>query len=82
MTNTKDFKSRFIIGNRHFNLKDWEGEKMNMDDPSLEWLWWHQNACPYGWDFKYVSKLSENGVAGLILANGATSGGGEETKSP
>ena len=27
-----------------------------------------------------VSKLSQNGVAGFILANGALSGGGEEYK--
>jgi hypothetical protein len=27
-----------------------------------------------------VSKLSENGVAGFLLANGALSGGGEEIK--
>ena len=28
-----------------------------------------------------VSKLSDNGVAGFILANGALSGGSEEYKS-
>jgi type I restriction enzyme M protein len=34
----------------------------------------------YGWILNMVSKLSENGVAGFILANGALSGGGEEYK--
>jgi type I restriction enzyme M protein len=34
----------------------------------------------YAWILNMVSKLSENGVAGFILANGALSGGGEEYK--
>ncbi|MDR1182908.1 MAG: SAM-dependent methyltransferase, partial [Bacteroidales bacterium] len=34
----------------------------------------------YGWILNMVSKLSENGVAGFILANGALSGGGDEYK--
>jgi len=34
----------------------------------------------YGWILNMVSKLSDNGVAGFILANGALSGGGEEYK--
>jgi type I restriction enzyme M protein len=44
------------------------------------------NEIDYGfWGVKFaflnmVSKLSENGVAGFILANGALSGGGEEYK--
>jgi len=34
----------------------------------------------YGWILNMVSKLSDNGMAGFILANGALSGGGEEYK--
>jgi len=34
----------------------------------------------YAWILHMVSKLSENGVAGFILANGALSGGGDEYK--
>jgi type I restriction enzyme M protein len=34
----------------------------------------------YGWILNMVSKLSDNGVAGFILANGALSGGGDEYK--
>lgn len=34
----------------------------------------------YTWILNMVSKLSENGVAEFILANGALSGGGEEYK--
>ncbi len=34
----------------------------------------------YAWILNMVSKLSDHGVAGFILANGALSGGGEEYK--
>ena len=34
----------------------------------------------YGWILNIVAKLSDNGIAGFILANGALSGGGEEYK--
>lgn len=34
----------------------------------------------YAWILSMVSKLSENGVAGFVLANGALSGGGDEYK--
>ncbi len=34
----------------------------------------------YGWILNMVSKLSDDGVAGFILANGALSGGGDEYK--
>jgi type I restriction enzyme M protein len=34
----------------------------------------------YAWILNIVSKLSDNGVSGFILANGALSGGGEEYK--
>jgi type I restriction enzyme M protein len=52
-----------------------------MDDPR----WQGYDVPPksnanYGWILNMVSKLSENGVAGFILANGALSGGGEEYK--
>ena len=34
----------------------------------------------YGWILNIVSKLSDNGVAGFLLANGALSGSGDEYK--
>ncbi|MGZ9677516.1 N-6 DNA methylase [Flavobacterium sp. GNP001] len=34
----------------------------------------------YAWILNMVAKLSENGMAGFILANGALSGGGDEYK--
>ena len=77
----KDLKADYIMANPPFNLKDWRGEKELLDDP----LWRGYDVPPksnanYGWILNMVSKLSENGVAGFILANGALSGGGEEYK--
>jgi type I restriction enzyme M protein len=77
----KDLKADFIMANPPFNQKDWRAENELIDDPR-----WRGDDVPpksnanYGWILNMVSKLSENGVAGFILANGALSGGGEEYK--
>lgn len=77
----KDLKADYIMANPPFNQKDWRGENELLDDPR----WRGYDAPPksnanYGWILNMASKLSENGVAGFILANGALSGGGEEYK--
>ncbi len=77
----KDLKADYIMANPPFNQKDWRGDKELLDDPR-----WNGYDVPpksnanYAWILNMVSKLSENGVAGFILANGALSGGGEEYK--
>ena len=76
-----DLKADFIMANPPFNQKDWRAANELVDDPR-----WRGYEVPptsnanYGWILNMVSKLSENGVAGFILANGALSGGGEEYK--
>ncbi len=75
----KDLKADFIMANPPFNLKDWRAANELTDDPR----WKGYDVPPasnanYGWILHMVSKLSENGVAGFILANGALSGGGDE----
>ncbi len=77
----KDLKADFIMANPPFNQKDWRAENELLDDPR----WRGYDAPPrsnanYAWILNIVSKLSENGVAGFILANGALGGGGEEYK--
>ena len=76
-----DLKADFIMANPPFNQKDWRGKDQLTDDPR----WQGYDVPPksnanYGWILNMVSKLSDNGVAGFILANGALSGGGEEYK--
>lgn len=77
----KDLKADYIMANPPFNLKDWRGEQELLDDP--RWSGYDvppKSNANYGWILNMVSKLSENGVAGFILANGALAGGGEEYK--
>ncbi|MCB0734258.1 MAG: SAM-dependent DNA methyltransferase [Flavobacteriales bacterium] len=77
----KDLKADYIMANPPFNLKDWRGDNELLDDP--RWMGYDvppKSNANYGWILNMVSKLSENGVAGFILANGALSGGGEEYK--
>ena len=76
-----DLKADYIMANPPFNQKDWRGEDELMDDP--RWRGYDippKSNANYGWILNMVSKLSDNGVAGFILANGALSGGGEEYK--
>jgi type I restriction enzyme M protein len=72
-------KADFIMANPPFNQKDWRAENELLDD--TRWRGYDvppKSNANYGWILNMVSKLSENGVAGFILANGALSGGGTE----
>lgn len=76
-----DLKADYIMANPPFNQKDWRASDELIDDPR----WRGYDVPPtsnanYAWILNIASKLSENGVAGFILANGALSGGGEEYK--
>ena len=77
----KDLKADYIMANPPFNQKDWRASDELLDDPR-----WRSYDVPqtsnanYAWILNIVSKLSDNGVAGFILANGALSGGSEEYK--
>lgn len=72
-------KADFIMANPPFNQKDWRASDELVDDHR-----WDGYETPstsnanYAWILHMVSKLSENGVAGFILANGALSGDGTE----
>ncbi|HBN5964070.1 TPA: N-6 DNA methylase [Acinetobacter baumannii] len=74
-----DQKFDFIMANPPFNQKDWRGA----DELTNDARWEGYEVPPtgnanYGWILHMVSKLSQNGVAGFILANGALSGDGTE----
>ncbi len=77
----KDLKADYIMANPPFNQKDWRAENELKDDP--RWRGYDvppKSNANYAWILNMVSKLSDNGIAGFILANGALSGGGEEYK--
>ena len=75
----KELKADFIMANPPFNQKDWREENELTNDPR-----WQGYEVPpisnanYGWILNIVSKLSANGMAGFLLANGALSGDGTE----
>lgn len=75
----KDLKADFIMANPPFNQKAWRAESDLIDDPR----WEGYDVPPtsnanYGWILNIVSKLSQNGSAGFLLANGALSDSGTE----
>ncbi|WP_271252191.1 type I restriction-modification system subunit M [Pseudanabaena sp. Chao 1811] len=75
----RDLKADYIMANPPFNQKEWRGANELVDDP--RWLGYDvppTGNANYAWILNIVSKLSVNGVAGFILANGALSGGGTE----
>lgn len=77
----KDLKADYIMANPPFNQKEWRAENELTDDP--RWQGYEtppKSNANYAWILNMVAKLSENGVAGFILANGALSGGGDEYK--
>lgn len=77
----KDLKADYIMANPPFNQKSWREADELLDDPR-----WDGYEVPpasnanYAWILNMVSKMSGNGVAGFLLANGALSGGGDEYK--
>jgi len=70
----EDLKADFIMANPPFNLKAWRADTELTDDPR----WAGYDVPPtgnanYGWILHMISKLSERGVAGFVLANGSMS---------
>lgn len=77
----KDLKADYIMANPPFNQKEWRAPDELTDDAR-----WNGYEVPptsnanYGWILNIVSKMSQNGVAGFLLANGALSDDGTELK--
>jgi len=66
----KDLKADFIMANPPFNISDWSGEQLREDAR------WKFGVPPvgnanYAWLQHFISKLSNNGTAGIVLANGS-----------
>lgn len=75
-----DLKADFIMANPPFNQKQWRADNELVDDP--RWTGFEvppTGNANYAWIMHMISKLSENGTAGFVLANGSMSSntGGE-----
>ena len=74
----KDLKADYALENPPFNQKDWREANQLNDDPR-----WNGYPTPptsnanYGWLLNTLSKLGQNGVGVVLLANGALSAGTE-----
>lgn len=74
----KDLKADYSLENPPFNQKDWREANQLNDDPR-----WSGYPTPptsnanYGWLLNTLSKLGQNGVGVVLLANGALSAGAE-----
>lgn len=69
-----DLKADYIMANPPFNMKDWRAP----DELTKDSRWDGYETPPtgnanYAWILHMVSKLSANGVAGFVLANGSMS---------
>ncbi|SDZ37326.1 type I restriction enzyme M protein [Proteiniborus ethanoligenes] len=80
----KNLKADYILANPPFNISDWGGDRLRED------IRWEYGIPPvsnanYAWLQHMIHHLAPNGVAGVVLANGAlssnTSNEGEIRKS-
>ena len=76
-----DLKANYALMNPPFNQKDWRTENALLEDGR-----WNGYEVPpvsnanYAWILNMISKLSQNGVGALLLANGALGADGVEQK--
>lgn len=69
-----DLKADFIMANPPFNLKDWRNEAELTHDPRFAgYRTPPTGSANYAWILHMLSKLSETGTAGFVLANGSMS---------
>lgn len=73
-----DLKADYIIANPPFNISDWKGEQLR-DDKRWKYGIPPTGNANYAWLQHFIHKLSPNGTAAIVLANGSmnSNSGGE-----
>lgn len=66
----KDLKADFVMANPPFNLSDWGQEKL-LNDYRWKYGTPPKGNANYAWIEHMVSKLSQDGKAAIVLANGS-----------
>ena len=66
----KDLKADFVLANPPFNLSDWGADRLK-DDVRWKYGTPPKGNANYAWIEHMVSKLSQDGKAAIILANGS-----------
>lgn len=75
----KDLKADFVLANPPFNISDYGQEKL-LDDYRWKYGVPPKGNANYAWIQHMLSKLSVNGKAAIVLANGSLSAGGQEAE--
>ena len=65
-----DLKADYIIANPPFNISDWKGEQLR-DDKRWKYGIPPVGNANYAWLQHFLHKLSPNGTAAIVLANGS-----------
>lgn len=75
----KNLRADYILANPPFNIKDWGGDKLK-DDARWKYGTPPTGNANYAWIEHIISKLSPNGIAGFVMANGtmSTASSGED----
>lgn len=75
----KDLKADYVLANPPFNISDWGQEKL-LDDYRWKYGVPPKGNANFAWLQQMISKLSVNGKAAIILANGSLSASGQEAE--
>ena len=73
----RDIKFDFILANPPFNVSDWGGDKLS-GDVRFKFGNPPDGNANYAWLQHIYNHLSNAGIAGVVLANGSLSAGGQE----
>ena len=76
----KDLKADFVMANPPFNLSDWGQEKL-LNDYRWKYGTPPKGNANYAWIEHMISKLSQNGKAAIILANGSLTSATKEEEA-
>ncbi|MEN6463453.1 MAG: class I SAM-dependent DNA methyltransferase [Syntrophomonas sp.] len=68
----KSLRADYIMANPPFNIKDWGANRLQ-DDVRWKYGMPPANNANYAWIQHMISKLSPNGIAGFVMANGSMS---------
>lgn len=74
----KSLKADFVIANPPFNDSQWGASRVPDDDPRFKYGMVADGNANYLWVQHFITHLSNNGLAGFVMANGSMSVSGKE----
>lgn len=74
----KTLKADFVIANPPFNDSQWGASRVPDDDQRFKYGMVADGNANYLWVQHFITHLSDNGIAGFVMANGSMSVSGKE----